>query len=171
MSTPTSSAQRGCGCPVPGGVQGHAGWGPGQPGLVLNVRVGGPVCGRGVGDSWCLRPLPTRAILWFCQSVYQSLLPDRTRSLQRILLPIHLKDLQWRNKLILLSISIDIWKSTTALFLGKGIVSILPTYLAQIPVTCWSLDNYGTVITSLSLTFKKWASMWWKRNCTTITCS
>jgi len=51
MSTPTSSAQRGCGCPVPGGVQGHAGWGPGQPGLVLNVRVGGPVCGRGVGDS------------------------------------------------------------------------------------------------------------------------
>ena len=28
------AAQRGCGCPVPGGVQGQVGWGPGQPGLV-----------------------------------------------------------------------------------------------------------------------------------------
>ena len=43
--------QRGCGCPEPGGVQGQAGWGPGQPGLVLNVEVGGPACGEGVGDS------------------------------------------------------------------------------------------------------------------------
>jgi len=32
------------------GVQGHVGWGHGQPGLVLNVEVGGPACGRGVGD-------------------------------------------------------------------------------------------------------------------------
>ena len=45
------AAQRGCGCPVPGGVQAQVGWGPGQPGLVLNVEVGGPACGRGVGDS------------------------------------------------------------------------------------------------------------------------
>ena len=29
----------------------QVGWGPGQPGLVLNVEVGGPDCGRGVGDS------------------------------------------------------------------------------------------------------------------------
>ncbi len=43
------AAQRGCGCPIPGGVQGQVGWGPGQPGLVLNVEVGGPVCSRGVG--------------------------------------------------------------------------------------------------------------------------
>ena len=35
---------------VPGGVQGQVGWGPGQPGLVLNVEVGGPACSRGVGD-------------------------------------------------------------------------------------------------------------------------
>ena len=35
------AAQRGCGCPVPGGVQGQVGWGPGQPGLV-NGEVGGP---------------------------------------------------------------------------------------------------------------------------------
>jgi len=35
------AAQRGCGCPVPGGVQGQAGWGTGQPGLV-NGEVGGP---------------------------------------------------------------------------------------------------------------------------------
>jgi len=36
--------------PTPGDVQGQVGWGPGQPGLVLNVEVGGPACGRGVGD-------------------------------------------------------------------------------------------------------------------------
>jgi len=35
------AAQRGCACPVPGGVEGQVGWGPGQPGLVLNVEVGG----------------------------------------------------------------------------------------------------------------------------------
>ena len=35
------AAQRGCGCPIPGGVQGQVGWGPGQPGLV-NGEVGGP---------------------------------------------------------------------------------------------------------------------------------
>jgi len=35
---------------VPEGAQGHVGWGPGQPGLVLNVEVGGPACGRGVGS-------------------------------------------------------------------------------------------------------------------------
>jgi len=39
------AAQRGCGCPIPGGVQG---WGPGQPGLVLDMGVGGPACGRGL---------------------------------------------------------------------------------------------------------------------------
>ena len=37
------------GVPSPEGVQGQVGWGPGQPGLVLNVEVGGPDCGRGVG--------------------------------------------------------------------------------------------------------------------------
>jgi len=37
------------GCPIPGGVQGHVAWGPGQPGLVLNVEVGGPACSWGVG--------------------------------------------------------------------------------------------------------------------------
>jgi len=62
--------QRGCGCPIiPGGVQGQVGWGPGQPGLVLDVEVGGPACGRGVGASWSLGSLPTRlfrdsVILW-----------------------------------------------------------------------------------------------------------
>jgi len=30
---------------IPGGVQGQVGWGPGQPGLVLHVEVGGPACG------------------------------------------------------------------------------------------------------------------------------
>jgi len=37
----TQAAQRGCGWPVPGGVQGPVGWGPGQTGLV-NGEVGGP---------------------------------------------------------------------------------------------------------------------------------
>jgi len=27
--------------------EGQRGWGPGQPGVVLNVEVGGPACGRG----------------------------------------------------------------------------------------------------------------------------
>ena len=33
---------------IPGGVQGQAGRGPGQPGLVLNVEAGGPAYGRGL---------------------------------------------------------------------------------------------------------------------------
>ena len=36
---------------IPGGVQGQVGWGPGQPGLVLNLENGGPACGGGVGGS------------------------------------------------------------------------------------------------------------------------
>ena len=35
------AAQRGCRCPVPGGVQGQVGWGPWQLGLV-NGEIGGP---------------------------------------------------------------------------------------------------------------------------------
>ena len=31
------AAQRSCGCPIPGGVQGQAGWGSEQPGLVGGV--------------------------------------------------------------------------------------------------------------------------------------
>ena len=33
---------------IPGGVQGQVGRGPGHPGLVLNVEVGGPACGGGL---------------------------------------------------------------------------------------------------------------------------
>ena len=42
------AAQRGCGCPIPGSVQGQAEWGPGQSDLVLNLAVGYPACGRGL---------------------------------------------------------------------------------------------------------------------------
>ena len=42
-------AQRGCGCPVPGGVQGQIEWGPGRSGLILGMEVGGPACGSRVG--------------------------------------------------------------------------------------------------------------------------
>ena len=42
------AAQRGCGCPIPGGVQGQVGWGPGQHGPVPDLEVGGPACGSGV---------------------------------------------------------------------------------------------------------------------------
>lgn len=43
------AAQRCCGCPIPGGDQGQAGWGPGLPGLVLYTGVGSRACSRGVG--------------------------------------------------------------------------------------------------------------------------
>jgi len=43
------AAERGCGCPFPGGVEGQVGWGPGQPDLVLDMEVGGPASGRGGG--------------------------------------------------------------------------------------------------------------------------
>ena len=36
---------------IRGGVEGQVGWGPGQPGLVLSVEVGGPACGGGTGAS------------------------------------------------------------------------------------------------------------------------
>ena len=42
------AAQRSCGCPVPGGVQGQVGWGPGQSGLVLDKEVDGSACDRAV---------------------------------------------------------------------------------------------------------------------------
>ena len=66
--------RRGCGCPLTGGAQGQVGWSPGQPGLVLNGEVGGPACGRGVGDSWILEVPsnpghPVILILWL-QRIY-----------------------------------------------------------------------------------------------------
>ena len=45
------AAQRGCGCSIPGGVQGQVGWGLRQPGLVLDMEVGSPASGGGVGAS------------------------------------------------------------------------------------------------------------------------
>ena len=36
---------------IRGGVEGQVGLGPGQPGLVLHVEVGGPACIGGVGAS------------------------------------------------------------------------------------------------------------------------
>jgi len=45
------AAQRGCECPIPGGVKGQVGWGSGQPGLILDGEVVGPACIRGAGDS------------------------------------------------------------------------------------------------------------------------
>jgi len=35
-------AQRNCGCPIPGGIQGQAGWGPEQPKLVPDLVAGNP---------------------------------------------------------------------------------------------------------------------------------
>ena len=34
--------------PVPEGVQGQVGWGPGQSELVLGLAAGNPACDRGV---------------------------------------------------------------------------------------------------------------------------
>ena len=39
------------GCSVPGGVQGQVGWRPWQPALVLDMEIGGPACGMGIGAS------------------------------------------------------------------------------------------------------------------------
>lgn len=44
-------AQRTCGCPVPGGVHGQVGWGPGQSRVVLDMEVGGPACSGGAEAS------------------------------------------------------------------------------------------------------------------------
>ena len=52
------AVQRGCGCPIPGDVQGQVEWGPGQPGLVLNVEVGGPACGSR-GWSFMILEVPS----------------------------------------------------------------------------------------------------------------
>ena len=52
-------ARRGCGCPIPGSVQGQVGWGFEQAGLVEGV----PAHGMGVGTGCSLRSLPTQTIL------------------------------------------------------------------------------------------------------------
>jgi len=54
-------AQGGCGCPIPAGIQGQAGCGSGQPGLV----VGDPAQSRGVETRWSLWSFSTQAILGF----------------------------------------------------------------------------------------------------------
>jgi len=64
----SQAAQRRCGCPIPAGVWGQVGWGPGQPGLVLDMEVGGPACVGGVGASQSLRSLLTQAIIWLYDS-------------------------------------------------------------------------------------------------------
>jgi len=40
------TAQKGCGCPDPVGIQNQVEWGPGQPGLVPDLEDGRPACGR-----------------------------------------------------------------------------------------------------------------------------
>ena len=54
------AAQRGCGCSIPGNVQFQVGWDPGQPGLVPDLEVGGPACGRRIGTqrSFQFQPKP-----------------------------------------------------------------------------------------------------------------
>ena len=56
-------AQGGCGCPIPGCIQGQVRCGSGleQPGLV----VGDPAHSRGVETQWSLWSFSTQAILWF----------------------------------------------------------------------------------------------------------
>ena len=52
-------AQGGCGCPIPGGIQGQAGCGSGQPGLL----VGDPAHSRGVETRWSLWSFSMQAIV------------------------------------------------------------------------------------------------------------
>lgn len=53
------AAQRCCGCPIPGVVQGQVGGNPGQPDLMLDLAIGNPAHGNYIGSVWALRPLPT----------------------------------------------------------------------------------------------------------------
>jgi len=53
--------QGGCGCPIPGGIQGQAGCGSVKPHLV----VGDSAHIRGVETRWSLWSLSTQTILWF----------------------------------------------------------------------------------------------------------
>ena len=46
-----TAVKRGCGCSIPGGVQGQVGWGAEQPGPVPDLEVGGPACDSQVG-TW-----------------------------------------------------------------------------------------------------------------------
>jgi len=57
----TSRPQGGCGCSNPGGIQGQAGCGSGQRGLV----VGDPAHSRGAETTWSLWSFSTQSILWF----------------------------------------------------------------------------------------------------------
>ena len=57
------AAQRSCGCPIPGGIQGQVECGPKQPDLLPGLAVGNPAHGREVGISSSLRSLPTQTIL------------------------------------------------------------------------------------------------------------
>jgi len=51
-------AQRGCGCPIAGGIQGQAGCGSGQPGLVAGMSV----CMWGQGEQSQGQPQPKESI-------------------------------------------------------------------------------------------------------------
>ena len=53
--------QGGCGCPIPAGIQGQAGCGSGQPGLL----VGDPAHSRGLE---LMVAFSTQSILGFCDS-------------------------------------------------------------------------------------------------------
>ena len=52
-------AQGGCGCPLPGSIQGRAGWSCEQPGVVVGV----PAYDGGAGTRWCERSLPAQSML------------------------------------------------------------------------------------------------------------
>ena len=58
-----TAAQRGCGCSIPGGVRGQVGWGPGQSGLLTDLEVGGPACGRGLELDHPWGPFQLKAVL------------------------------------------------------------------------------------------------------------
>ena len=62
-----------CGCPIPGSVQSQVGWGPGQPGLVLNVEVGSPACG-GAGWSFMIFEVPSNPHRSMIPRFYDSIL-------------------------------------------------------------------------------------------------
>jgi len=62
MTQALADGASGCGCPIPGGIQGQAGCGSGQPGLL----VGDPAHSRGLELDYCHGPFRPRP---FCDSI------------------------------------------------------------------------------------------------------
>jgi len=61
---PGATAQRKCGCPISGGIQGQVGWALGSLSWWVATSPW-----QGVGAGWAFRSLATQTVLWFSDSM------------------------------------------------------------------------------------------------------